>query len=48
MSTKDAQNAGREEDVAEVLIFDHGPVNGNDKDLVAEARHIPQNLTQVR
>ena len=48
---RDAQTAQQrnvEENVAEVLVLDHGPVNGNDKDLVAETRHITQNLTQVR
>ena len=42
-----AQQRDVQQEVAEVVVLDDRPVDGNDKDLVAKARHIAQDFAQV-
>ena len=41
------QQGDIEQKIPEVVVLDNRPVDGDDKDLVAEARHVTQNLPQV-
>ena len=42
-----AQQGDVEQQIAEVLVLDDGAVQGDDEDLIAEARHIAQDLAQI-